>query len=119
MNPSINNIFKGIPPALPEESFQTLAKKEGVLIERIVSHGQATPDGQWYDQEWDEWVILLSGAAGLLIEDSGELHSLQPGDYTLIPAGCRHRVEWTDPSQQTVWLAVHILHSAREEQTTE
>ena len=76
-------------------------------LERIVSNGQATPPGEWYDQDTHEWVALLSGGAGLRFEDEAEPRVLRPGDYLLIPAHRRHRVEWTDPGTPTVWLALH------------
>lgn len=79
----------------------------GFRLERIISAGQATPEGEWYDQETHEWVVLLSGSAGLLFEGETEIRVLNPGDYLLISAHCRHRVEWTDPERQTVWLAWH------------
>lgn len=103
------NIFDEIPANLSQEFFQTLAEGNNVRIERIVSEGQATADGEWLVQELDEWVILLSGGAGLLFEDEPSPRVLKPGDYAMIPAGCRHRVEWTAPDQKTVWLAVHVL----------
>jgi cupin 2 domain-containing protein len=78
-----------------------------VRIERIVSTGQASPPGFWYDQPWTEWVLLLAGAAGLLFEGAPAPGQLKAGDYLLIPAGQRHWVEWTDATQPTVWLAVH------------
>ena len=78
-----------------------------VRIERIVSTGQASPPGFWYDQDWGEWVVLLSGAARLRLAEEAEARRLAPGDWVDIPAHCRHRVEWTDPDQPTVWLAVH------------
>jgi len=111
MNPETQNIYSDIPADLPEEIFQTLAERGNVKIERIVSDGQATPAGIWYDQAWDEWVLLLSGSAGLLFEAEQQARELLPGDHIMIPAGCRHRVEWTNPVQKTVWLAVHI-HSS-------
>ncbi len=77
-------------------------------MERIVSLGQQTPPGEWYDQSDDEWVLLLSGAARLLIEGESQASALQPGDCLLLPAHVRHRVEWTDPAQPTVWLAFHF-----------
>jgi cupin 2 domain-containing protein len=76
-------------------------------LERIVSTGQATPEGRWYDQERNEWVAVLSGSAGLLFEGEAGIRVLRPGDHVLIPAHRRHRVAWTDPQQQTVWLAIH------------
>ncbi|MHB8801619.1 MAG: cupin domain-containing protein, partial [Rhodocyclaceae bacterium] len=77
-------------------------------IERIVSTGQASPEGFWYDQPRDEWVLLLSGSAGLRFADEADVRELRPGDWLLIPAGCKHRVEWTDAAQPSVWLAVHF-----------
>lgn len=105
----IANIFSGLPdaPAL-EEAFLNLLERPAVRIERIVSNGQASPPGFWYDQEQAEWVILLSGEATLRFENEARIHSLKPGDYLLIPARRRHRVEWTDPTQTTIWLAVHF-----------
>lgn len=103
----LNNLFAGIPGEIPEEIIEVLLQAPGFHLERIVSAGQATPPGQWCDQESHEWVVLLSGAAGLLFEDEAEIRVLRPGDYLLIPAHCRHRVEWTDPEQKTVWLALH------------
>ena len=76
-------------------------------IERIVSTGQASPPGFWYDQDWAEWVLVLSGAAGLEFEGEAAPRRLGPGDCVLIPAHARHRVAWTDAHQPTVWLAVH------------
>ena len=72
--------------------------------ERIVSHGQASPKDFWYDQAEHEWVVLLRGAAKL--EVSGTIVNLGPGDAVDLPAGCRHRVEWTTSEEPTIWLAV-------------
>lgn len=102
------NILADLPRALPDEAFETLAEAGDVRIERIVSNGQATPEGEWCEQGWAEWVLLLAGSAGLQIEGETQPHALKPGDYLMIPARCRHRVAWTDPGQKTVWLAVHI-----------
>jgi cupin 2 domain-containing protein len=104
----VANIFAHLPPTGGDEVFQELLQRPGVRIERIVSSGQATPAGEWYDQGWDEWVLLVAGAAGLLLEGEGAPRTLGPGDYLLLPRGCRHRVEWTDPQAQTVWLAIHL-----------
>lgn len=76
-------------------------------LERIISTGHATPEGQWYDQDFDEWVVLLSGSAAIRFEDAPKEVSMRPGDYLLIPAHRRHRVEWTDGTKPTVWLALH------------
>ena len=102
------NIFTEIPDPLPEERFDCILKRENILIERIVSKGHVTPVGQWYDQAGDEWVMLLQGQAILLFEENQQLLRLAPGDYVLIPAHTRHRVEWTQPDFNTIWLAIHL-----------
>jgi len=101
------NIFSHIPTCLPAELFETLSERGTVRIERILSHGQATPEGEWYDQDRDEWVLLLAGNAGLLFEGEPEPRRLTVGDYLMITAHRRHRVAWTSPSETTIWLAVH------------
>ncbi|NLB05774.1 MAG: cupin, partial [Desulfobulbaceae bacterium] len=89
------NLFAGIGEGKRDEGLlTTLAKRPGVHIERIVSTGQASPPGFWYDQDWGEWVVLLSGAALLRFADEDEPRHLGPGDWVDIPAHCRHRVEW-------------------------
>lgn len=95
--------------ALPStaETFDALLAHPGLRIERIVSYGQASPPDFWYDQDIAEWVMLLCGRAGLLIEGEANPRQLLPGDWINLPAHCRHRVEWTDPAQPTIWLAVH------------
>jgi cupin 2 domain-containing protein len=102
------NLFAQIPQRLAEEQFTVLAEFPGGRIERIISTGQASPPGFWYDQEQTEWVVLLRGSAGLLFEGEDAPRILRPGDYVEIPARRRHRVEWTDATQPTVWLAVHV-----------
>lgn len=104
MQPS--NVFADLPTALPEELFQTLLNTPSLRIERIISLGHASPDGFWYDQPTHEWVLLLSGAARLCFEGQPAME-LAPGAYVNIPAHTRHRVEWTDPHQPTIWLAIH------------
>ncbi len=103
----MDNLFTTISPEVPGEIFEILLEAGNFRLERIVSHGQATPPGEWYDQDTHEWVALLSGAAGLRFEDEAAPRVLRPGDYLLIPAHRRHRVEWTDPEAPTVWLALH------------
>ena len=101
-----NNLFADISASGPQELFQTLLDSPHVRIERIVSHGHSSPEGFWYDQDWHEWVLLLAGSARLRVE-GGEALELAPGSFIHIPAHQRHRVEWTDPHQATIWLAVH------------
>ncbi len=102
------NLYTDIPPELPEELVQVLAEGRGrVRIERIVSRGQASPPGFWYDQEGAEWVVLLRGSAVLRFEGEDEVVPLAPGDWLEIPPGRRHRVEETAAGEDTVWLAVH------------
>ncbi|MBK5199564.1 MAG: cupin domain-containing protein [Methyloceanibacter sp.] len=85
-----------------------LLERPGVRIERIVSTGQVTPDGQWYDQVADEWVLVVAGAARLRIEGEDEDRELGEGDWIVLPAHCRHRVTWTREEPPTVWLAIHV-----------
>lgn len=103
----VTNLLENLPSTAAGEAFETLLRWPGARLERIVSGGQTTPEGEWYDQAWDEWVMVLSGAARLLVEGEGE-RDLRPGDALLLPAHCRHRVTWTDPAQPTVWLALHL-----------
>ncbi len=96
-------------PAQPvaDEIFEVLVERPGVRIERIVSTGQTTPEGEWYDQDGDEFVLLVAGGARLRIEGEAEDRTLGEGDWLFIPAHCRHRVTWTREDPPTVWLAVH------------
>jgi cupin 2 domain-containing protein len=103
------NLFADIPDELPDELFDTLLNNPAFKLERIVSKGHATAAGQWYNQAEDEWVLLLKGAAGLRLKDRADPVVLKPGDYIHLPAHCRHRVEWTDPDIETIWLALHYL----------
>ena len=52
-------------------------------------------------------TALLAGSAGLAIEGEAEV-CLTQGDYVFLPAHRRHRINWTDTAEPTVWLAVHI-----------
>ena len=101
------NFYSNIPEHIPDEVFETLQETSNLKIERILSMGQTTPDGEWYDQERDEWVILLRRQARLKMEGEAELLHLKAGDYVHLPAHLRHRVEWTDPEEVCVWLAIH------------
>jgi cupin 2 domain-containing protein len=103
---SADNLFADLPAWLPYELVETLVSAGGARLERIVSRGHATPPGQWYDQDANEWVTLLRGAAVLRFEDEPEPRRLAPGDWLDIAAHRRHRVEWTAPDEPTVWLAL-------------
>lgn len=105
------NLFSRIPEHQTEEFFETIIETDSLRIERIVSSGQSTPEGEWCDQDMNEWVILLTGNAKLLFEDETEPIAMKPGDHILIPAHRRHRVCWTDPKQRTIWLAIHFWGS--------
>jgi cupin 2 domain-containing protein len=102
----MKNLLRDIPGDLPNELFETLVQSDAVLIERIVSRGHATPAGEWYDQPRNEWVLVVQGAARLAFADGREV-SMGPGDWLDIDAHEKHRVAWTDPDCDTVWLAVH------------
>ncbi|MEA2083689.1 MAG: cupin domain-containing protein [Thermodesulfobacteriota bacterium] len=101
------NLFQDIPSHLPEEMVEVISESNNVRIERIVSKGDSSPDGFWYDQEKNEFVILLKGRAKLLFEGEPETVTMKPGDYIEIKAHVKHRVDWTDPKKETVWLAIH------------
>lgn len=103
----INNIISDIPRGAAEEQVIELMAREGVRIERIVSNGQASPPGFWYEQPLAEWVVLLQGEAQLRFEDEPAPRVLKPGDFIEIAPRRRHRVEFTHPQLPTVWLAVH------------
>lgn len=103
-----NNFFYGIPRASSTELTETILETSDIKVERIISCGQTTPPGEWYNQNRDEWVLLLSGKAVLLWKENGERITMSPGDYIHIPAHREHRVEWTDTLIPTVWLTVHF-----------
>lgn len=105
----IGKLFSGFSSAASEEQITELLSRPGIRIERIVSTGQASPPGFWYEQEEAEWVLVLKGEALLRFEDEAEARRLKPGDFLDIAPRRRHRVDWTDPSQPTIWLAVHYL----------
>jgi cupin 2 domain-containing protein len=105
---TISNLFK-LPSPLPsEELFESLLQGDNIRVERIVSGGQVTPPNQWYDQEQDEWVILLQGQATLTLVDAEATKiDIKAGDYLFIPAHQKHRVEFTSQEPPCVWLAIH------------
>lgn len=100
------NLLEHIPAQLPAELVQTLAAGKRTRIERIVSKSHCSPPGFWYDQDEDEWVLLVKGEARLRFEKEDRALHLAEGDYVHIPAHVRHRVEWTQENTETVWLAV-------------
>jgi len=107
MKTTSGNLLTQLPATGPEEAFELLYQRAGVSIERIVSSGQASPPGFWYDNPQEEWVLLVSGSAGLTLEGAAAEHVMQAGAWLHIPAHCRHRIEWTDSAQPTIWLAIH------------
>ena len=103
--PRFGSLHEGTAPEQGAESFVDLARAGGARVERIAS--RAVTDGAWYEQAWPEFVLLMAGSAALEFAD-GTTRKLQPGDWALLPALCRHRVAWTDPAVETHWLAVHL-----------
>jgi cupin 2 domain-containing protein len=101
------NLFAAIVARGADEQLTTLLATDRLRLERIVSHGHATPEAAWYDQEWAEWVLVVSGSAELLFEGEAAPRTLHAGDYVQIPPHVRHRVNATDPHEPTVWLALH------------
>lgn len=103
-----SNLFDDLPEPAAAERLDLLLARPGVTIERIVSTGQASPPGFWYDQPRAEWVAVLAGEARLRFEDEPAPRVLRRGDFVEIAPHRRHRVEWTDPGEPTVWLAIHF-----------
>ena len=101
------NLFLERPPLCDTEVFERLVQANGFHLERIISTGQQTPPGEWLAQDWDEWVVLLTGSARILIEDEPGPRDLQPGDWIHISPAVRHRVESTCQEPPSVWLALH------------
>ena len=101
----MNNLFSDIQTNLPEEFTTTLLDADSVRVERIVSQGHVSTENFWYDQDQNEWVVVLKGAAKVRFEDA--TIEMTPGDFINIPAHRRHRVEWTTPDEPTIWLAIH------------
>ncbi len=101
------SLLDNLPADFPEELFTTILQANNLRIERIVSQGHASPPGFWYDQEENELVIVLEGSAAVQFEGDAEPVELRQGSYLNLPAHARHRVAWTDPIQNTIWLAIH------------
>lgn len=104
--PEIPNLLAELPLDLPAELVETVVNSQNVRIERIVSTGHVSAANFWYDQEEHEWVLVVQGKAKLAFDGDDQSVMLQAGDHVLIPAHCRHRIEWTTPDEPTVWLAV-------------
>jgi cupin 2 domain-containing protein len=102
----VGNIFSSLPDRLEHELFEELLHHKNIKIERIVSRGHASPANGWYDQNENEWVVVLEGSGTILFEN-GEEVNLVKGDYLNIQAHTRHKVSWTDPKGVTIWLAIH------------
>ncbi|MFT6389143.1 MAG: cupin 2 domain-containing protein [Cellvibrionaceae bacterium] len=102
----MTNLFESIPDDISEEIFSELVQGENVRVERIVSKGHSSPEFGWYDQQENEWILVLKGEAIISFEDDKEVH-LIPGDYVNIPRHKKHKVSWTLPNTETIWLAVH------------
>lgn len=101
------NLFADVPVHLHDELVSVILSAKNIRIERIVSTGHCSPDGFWYDQPQAEWVLVLQGHAKLRFEDGDTAVELHPGDHLSIRAHRRHRVDWTTPSEPTVWLAIY------------
>lgn len=108
MKPVFQKLSGNLPDVSAGEAVDALLSARGVRLERIVSLGQASPEGFWYDQDEAEWVMVMSGAARLRIEGEPADRALGPGDAVFLPAHCRHRVTWTDPATPTVWVALFV-----------
>jgi len=102
----MKNIFSDIPQNLDKEVFEQIVNSDNVRIERIVSKGHHSPESGWYDQEQNEWVMILTGEAILSFSDGTEI-TMKKGDHINISAHQKHRVKWTAPDIETLWLAVH------------
>ena len=103
----IKNIFSDIQKHVPDEILENILQTDQFKIERIISRGHSTADGKWYDQDKNEWVMVLKGSAGLLFEGNDKAVIMRTGDYINIPAHRKHRVEWTEPEEETIWLAIY------------
>ena len=102
----MHNIFDCIPENLDAEVFERLIDGDAIRIERIISKGHSSPETGWYDQDNNEWLIVLKGEAILEFSEEAPIH-LKTGDFINIAAHKKHRVKWTDPGTETIWLAVH------------
>jgi len=104
----MDNLFASIPDAAAEELFETLLQRPGLRIERILSFGQSSPPGFWYEQASAEWVLLIQGSAELHFDGEQIPRQLKAGDYVFIPSMVRHRVTQTSTNPPAIWLAIHF-----------
>ncbi|MCM0148855.1 cupin domain-containing protein [Photobacterium galatheae] len=103
---TVQDLLADIPERLPAELFQNLLVSSQLRVERIVSRGHQTPKGEWYDQDENEWVLVIQGQAELVFDDSQPPVRLKAGQSIFLPAHCRHRVSWTPEGEHTIWLAI-------------
>lgn len=103
----MENLFQNIPDHLPDELIEKLYQKSNIKIERIISRGHSSPENFWYDQDQDEFVLIIAGSATIAY-DTNRSFRMVKGDYLLIPAHQKHRVEETSVNSDTVWLAFHF-----------
>ena len=103
----IGHLLQNIPSGLDAEIFETIIDSRHIKIERIISKGHITKENDWYDQDRNEWVMVIQGNATLRFEKDAEVVHLAAGMYINIPAHTRHRVDWTDEHGETIWLAIH------------
>ncbi len=107
----MDNLFAAIPDQLPDELVTVILQQPTLRIERIVSRGHCSAPGFWYQQQQHEWVLLVQGAARLRLENQPTPVSMEAGDYLLIPAELRHRLEWTSPASDCIWLCLFFSDS--------
>ena len=98
------NLLTGVPTSIPNEIFETIISKQNIKIERIISKGHKSEPNFWYDQDKSEWILILKGEARLQFEDKSIY--LTSGDYLNIAPHQKHRIDWTTPEEETIWLAV-------------
>ena len=101
----MNNLLSSLPHKIDSEIFENLVHSDHIKIERILSKGHSSPASGWYDQDENEWILVLKGS-GVVVFDDGNKVTLKKGDYLNIPARKKHKVSWTDPKTVTVWLAI-------------
>ncbi len=106
MTINVENLFEFIPEDISEEIFTEIARGKNIKIERIISKGHISPESGWYDQDSNEWIVVLKGEAKLSFENGNDVH-LVAGSHLTIPRRTKHKVTWTTPNTETIWLAIH------------